>query len=288
MTGWIKLHRKVLDSSIFSNPHLLKMWMWCLLKASHKGYKQMIGLEEIELKEGQFVTGRNKGSAELNVNPSTWYKHLKVLEKMKMIELESNNKMTVVSVVNWSVYQGSEIEKEQPNNNQITTKEQQSNTNKNVKNVKNEKNSLCMYDEKLKNVVNLLENNIGVIPPILINEISDYTEKFNIDMFSEAIKIASSNKKRTVNYVLGILRNWQDNNIIEINDLNALREEKKIERDNNKKTHSKPKAYKTRFHNFEGRTENYNNKQLEGKMERKRQEARDRMKELGSDIGMNL
>ena len=59
---------------------------------------------------------------------------------MGMVELESNNKMTVVSVVNWGLYQGSEDEKEQPNNNKVTTKEQQSNTNKNGKKDKNEKN----------------------------------------------------------------------------------------------------------------------------------------------------
>lgn len=137
MKGWIKLHRRTLNSSIFDNPHLLKMWMWCLLKTSHKGYKQLVGLDEVELKEGQFITGRNKGSLELNVNPSTWYKHLKALERMEMIELESNNKMTVVNIVNWGLYQGSETEEEQQSNNKRTTKEQQSNTNKNVKNEKN-------------------------------------------------------------------------------------------------------------------------------------------------------
>ena len=138
--GWIKLHRKVFNSSIFDNPDLFKMWMWCLLKASHTGYKQMVGLEEVELKEGQFITGRNKGSLELNVKPTTWYKHLKVLESMGMIELESNNKMTIVTVVNWRLYQGEDLEKEQPKNNKGTTKEQQRNTNKNVKNAKNVKN----------------------------------------------------------------------------------------------------------------------------------------------------
>ena len=140
MSGWIKLHRKILDSSVFSNPHLLKMWIWCLTKATHAGYKQLVGLEKVELKPGQFITGRYKGSSELNVNPSTWYKHLKLLESMTMIELESNNKMTIVSVINWGLYQGNNLEKEQQNNNKITTKEQQNNTNKNVKKDKKVKN----------------------------------------------------------------------------------------------------------------------------------------------------
>ncbi len=140
MGGWIKLHRKIISSSVFDNPHLLKMWIWCLSKATHKEYKQVIGLEEITLTEGQFITGRHKGSLELSVNQSTWYKHLKSLEKLNMISIKSNNKMTTVSIVNWRLYQDEEKEKEQQSNNEITTKEQQSNTNKNDKNIKNDKN----------------------------------------------------------------------------------------------------------------------------------------------------
>jgi len=137
MQGWIKLHRKILDSSVFDNPNLLKMWIWCLVKATHKDYTAMVGLEEVELKAGQFITGRSKGSLELNMNPSSWYKYLKRLEKLQMVSLNSNNKMTTVTVQKWELYQSDEFEKEQQNNNKITTKEQQNNTYKNNKNNKN-------------------------------------------------------------------------------------------------------------------------------------------------------
>src|SRR5699024_11095684 len=73
------------------------------------------------------------------MNPSTFYKYLKVLESMKMIELKSNNKMTTVTISNWGLYQENPTESCQQNDNEITTKEQQNNTNKNVKNVKNVK-----------------------------------------------------------------------------------------------------------------------------------------------------
>ena len=122
MNGWIKLHRKLIDNPIFDNADLLRVWIWCLLKASHKGYKQLVGLTEVELKEGQFVTGRFSGSKELKVNPSTFYKHLKLLEKLQMIELNSNNKMTVVTIVKWAIYQLEETEMYQQNNNKRTTK----------------------------------------------------------------------------------------------------------------------------------------------------------------------
>lgn len=141
MDGWIKVHRKLLENPIFDNPQLLKMWIWCLLKAYHKPTKQLVGLQEIEIKEGEFVTGRHKGASELKVNPSTFYKHLKLLESMQMIRLKSSNKMTIIIVENWGKYQIDEIEKYQQSNNKRTTKEQQNNTNKNIKNDKNEKNN---------------------------------------------------------------------------------------------------------------------------------------------------
>ena len=83
MAGWIKLHRKILDSAVFDNPDLLKVWIWCLLKATHDDYTQLVGLKVVELTKGQFITGRFKGAEELKLNPSTFYKYLKVLEKIK-------------------------------------------------------------------------------------------------------------------------------------------------------------------------------------------------------------
>lgn len=140
MEGWIKLHRKILDNAIFDNADLLKVWIWCLLKATHEDYTQIVGLQTVELTKGQFITGRFKGAEELKLNPSTFYKYLKVLEKLNMIVLNSNNKMTVVTVANWGKYQLDENESCQQNNNNVTTKEQQSNTNKNNKNVKKKDN----------------------------------------------------------------------------------------------------------------------------------------------------
>ena len=102
LEGWISLHRKLLENPIFDNPNILQVWIWCLLKASHKDHKQMVGLQVIDLKEGQFITGRFSGAKELKLNPSTFYKYLKMLEAMQMLELKSNNKMTVVSIENWA------------------------------------------------------------------------------------------------------------------------------------------------------------------------------------------
>lgn len=74
--GWIKLHRKIIESSVFDNPHILKMWIWSLSKASHQFHKQMVGLQEVELQSGQFIFGRKVASKELNFTESYTYKLL--------------------------------------------------------------------------------------------------------------------------------------------------------------------------------------------------------------------
>ena len=131
--SYIKLFRKLLKSPIFENEKALKIWIWCLLKATHTDRQQLVGQQIVDLKKGDFVFGRNKASEELKMNESTIYKYIKLLEKLQMISIKSNNKFSVVSIEKWEEYQIEDLK----NNNKITTKEQQSNTNKNVKNVNN-------------------------------------------------------------------------------------------------------------------------------------------------------
>ena len=129
--SYIKLFRKLLNSPIFENEKALKIWIWCLLKATHKERLQLVGQQEVNLEKGQFVFGRKKASEELKMSESTIYKYIKLLEKLQMISVKSNNKFSVITVEKWEEYQVEELK----DNNKVTTKEQQSNTNKNVKNI---------------------------------------------------------------------------------------------------------------------------------------------------------
>ena len=129
--SYIKLFRKLLNSPIFENEKALKIWIWCLLKATHKERLQLVGQQEVNLEKGQFVFGRKKASEELRMTESTIYKYIKLLEKLRMINVKSNNKFSVVTVEKWEEYQIEELK----DNNKVTTEEQQSNTNKNVKNI---------------------------------------------------------------------------------------------------------------------------------------------------------
>ena len=152
--GYIKLHRQLLESSVFANTTGLKIWIWCLLKATYKkrfmSMKIGKGNTTINLDIGQFVFGRFSAEEELSIDGSTIYKWMKKFESDGMIQLQSNSHYTLVTICNWNDYQQDEEQevttKEQPSNNQVTTKEQPSNTNKKVKNSKESKED-NIYDD---------------------------------------------------------------------------------------------------------------------------------------------
>lgn len=151
MQGWIKLHRKIVDSPIWNDPHYLKLWLYCLMKATHKPREVIIGNQVIKLTPGEFITGRksladdlNAGvKAKLKLNELTWWRYLNCLERMQMLNIKKTNKYSIVSIVNWHEYQ----ETEHQMNNKCTTNEQQMNTNKNVKNVKNNNTRKQVYED---------------------------------------------------------------------------------------------------------------------------------------------
>ena len=134
--GYIKIFRKLLVSRVFQNEGLLKVFIWCLLKASHKeewfSVKTGRGKTEVHLKRGQFIFGRKKAAKELKMHPMTVYKRIQKLKQLFIIGVKSNTHYSVITVTNWDTYQ---IHKNK-SNRQVTTKEQPSNTHKNVKNVK--------------------------------------------------------------------------------------------------------------------------------------------------------
>lgn len=145
--GWIKLHRKLLDSRVFANEGLLRLWVYCLCRANHETNYVDIqtgkGKTEVKVNAGEFIFGRKSVSKDLKMNPSTLYKRMQKLEKIGNVNIQSNSHYSIVSICNWNVYQSNENEKEQakeqPSNRQVTGREQASNTDKNVKNVKNGK-----------------------------------------------------------------------------------------------------------------------------------------------------
>jgi len=137
--GWIKLHRKMLDSIVFQDAKLFHVWCYCLLKANHKDVQTIFNGQKVFVKRGQFIWGRHKAAEQLNMPGSTAERKLKVLEELNKVSLKVNRRFTMLTVCKYNTYQSKDAQDEQPMNNPRTSDEQVMNTNKNVKNDKNEK-----------------------------------------------------------------------------------------------------------------------------------------------------
>lgn len=144
MAGWIKLHKKLLENPIFKKAEPLQLFMYCLLRANHDETKIIWNGKEEILEKGSFITGRKVLALATGQTESAVWKRLDSLRKMGMTTQKSNNKFTIVKVLNYCTYQGNENKKEQQSNNKVTTKEQQSNTDKNLrtKELKNKEKDL--------------------------------------------------------------------------------------------------------------------------------------------------
>lgn len=143
-SGFILLSRKLLDSDVFASQKLLKIWIWCMLKANYKDkaipLKVGKGETVVKVKRGSFLFGRHKAEDELFIDGSTIYKAIKKLEQMDMINISSNNQYSIISICNYETYQDFKTyngtSKEQVRNNQVTAKDQPSNTTNTLKEIK--------------------------------------------------------------------------------------------------------------------------------------------------------
>lgn len=107
-----------------------------------------------------------------------------------------------------------------------------------------------------------------------IKVINKWFEEYGFTM--EMVLRGCENSKKTsnpsINYIDGILSSWHDKGIKTTEEIEE--KDKKPERKEYKKTKTerRPRAAKTRFHNFEQRTSNYTAEQLEDIARRKREE----------------
>jgi len=119
------------------------LFIHILIKANHAPRKW----RGIDIQSGQFITSRDKLSAETGISQQSVRTILKRMQDTNEITIKSTSKYTMLTVCNWATYQTGCGEINQPANQQSTSEltndqpatNQQLTTNKNDKKVKNEK-----------------------------------------------------------------------------------------------------------------------------------------------------
>lgn len=134
--GWVKLHRKITENIFLMHDNNAYLVFTKLLL--------MVGKEK-----GQWAGGRRQLGELMNMNHRTLYDVLIRLESQQLIEIESNQRYSTISICNWTKYQSQpNQEKEvvptraQPEPNHSPTNGQHSNKKKKEIEKKNSTNVL--------------------------------------------------------------------------------------------------------------------------------------------------
>ena len=131
MSGWIKIHRQIIDWEWFTDTTTFRVFLQLLLKANHKEkkYRGMV------LKVGTIITSRDILAFETSLSVQQVRTALDKLKSTNEITIKTSSQGTIIEVVNYSKYQivTNEVTNKQPTSNQQVT------TNKNEKKEKNEK-----------------------------------------------------------------------------------------------------------------------------------------------------
>lgn len=139
MSGWIKLHRQIVNWEWYSDSKTFRLFLHLLLTANHKDNNYRGKL----IKKGCLVTGREILSAQTGMSVREIRTCLERLKSTNEIAIKTNSKGTEIQVINYEKYQSTtnETTNERPSNDQQTT------TNKNDKNDKEENKTIPSIDE---------------------------------------------------------------------------------------------------------------------------------------------
>ncbi|MGJ0848293.1 conserved phage C-terminal domain-containing protein [Tissierella praeacuta] len=271
MSGWISIHRKIKDNWIWEDKPFSKgqAWIDILLMVNHEYKKIPLGNELVEVKRGSRVTSIRQLCDRWGWSNTKVRGFLKLLEEEKMLIVKSDSKKTTLTVVNYNDYQ---VAKDSENDTETTEKhhrniaeKSQKHTNNNDNNDNNDNKDI--YADIVEYLNSKTNKNFKHTSKATQRHISArLNEKYTLDDFKKVIDIKTSH--------------WLGDPKMET----YLRPETlfgtKFESylNENVKTTNKSVAKKTRFHMKEQRTDNYSNEELESVMERKRREARERMK----------
>lgn len=249
MTGWISLHRQIRNHWIWDDAEKLKWWLDILLLTNHTDKKSLYNNEVILIKRGTFKTSEVKLSERWGVSRNTIRKFLKLLESDEMITTEKTPYGTTIKVLNYNDYQGFSMREKQVSEQPLEQQNEQhkdtpvnNSMNSNVNTTNNyntSNNELIMNnndnnDKKTDQSVGVVfdkfqELGFGTINGFTAEQINEHLQTFEPEVVIKALEVASNNNKRNMSYANGILRNWQQRNIITLEDVKAAEQQREVE-----------------------------------------------------------
>jgi hypothetical protein len=152
MSGWIKIHRTLLEWGWLNSPNHVALFLTLLLRANYKTTKW----RRETLSPGQLLTGRKQLSIWTGLSEQQVRTALSDLKATNEITIKTCNRFSIITITNWDMYQQDNQQDNRPTNQRPTNGQPTDNHIQEVKKVKKEKN------------INTPQNSFEEIPENLI------------------------------------------------------------------------------------------------------------------------
>jgi hypothetical protein len=211
--GWVKVYRQILENPIVCKDSAhFAVWVYLLLKATHKEIEVVFKGQKILLKCGQLITGRKIISQQFDIPEWTVQRILKTLENEQQIAQQTSTQNRLISVLNWELYQVDEQQIEQQVHNECTTNAQRMHTNKNVRSKE------CKNDKKIKDIEDIYITVQGM--PLSKEDYQKLVDKYAQEKVDDKIEYAKNYKLLTKKYtdLYLTMNNWLKGDIKKANE----------------------------------------------------------------------
>lgn len=162
--GWILVHRSLLDCAIWESNEPFSgrdAWIDLLLVSNHRDKEIIFNKNPMTIKRGQYLTSVRKLADRWHWGKDKTLHYLRTLEKLNMITREADSTRTIITIVNYDIYQDfrlfmtdSNKDSQQTVDRQSTDTDQpQTNNVNNVNNVNKYNSGASAQDEKPKSKV---------------------------------------------------------------------------------------------------------------------------------------
>lgn len=181
--GWICVHRKLLEWEWFDDHNTFRLFMYFMLKANHqdKNWKGIL------IKRGQHLTSLDKIVAGSGLSKSQIRTAINKLKSTREIAHDSNAQHTVITIINYDLYQASDTQNSTPVAHESHTNDTPMTPNNNDNNGNNENKKDTRGAEAPKQEP--LFSTKSDIKPSLVKELYN-------DMFSELASWKAKNASR--------------------------------------------------------------------------------------------
>lgn len=229
MTGWISLHRSIEEHWLFKDERTFskfEAWIDLLLMVNHRDKKILLGNDLILVKRGQKITSIRKLCERWKWSNNKVKKFLNLLESDGMLIVKSDTKKTLLTVVNYDIYQNENLEKRRKSDANASQEQQKNDadasrmhTNNNVNkdnNVNNENkdNNTTTGSPEFAKLFQKFESKINPARAISIADyLSQDIERYGYEIVDYAFDETIKRHKTNYGYAQSIMNRCEAENI---------------------------------------------------------------------------